>query len=340
MFELKSLLLLALFLLIEFLSLSFLLATLILQRIFFYVQEKVQKFWKAKISEQILIYLESAKPLIHTPLFSHPFLLLSVMESYNHKLKGGEWEQLKREIGARYLLPLARKRVRSFSWKKRSFAARAFAMAPDLQDEPFILSLTDDPVFLVRSIASLAAISLDSKKGIDLTLQHMAKGEGYAQFFYRDILLQGSREVFAYLAEAALKSPDAATHISCLQVFAGKTVPFPLPFLEKDLRSDQPQILLWALKALVRNPTKDAPVHFLQALNHANPQIREMGAFGLKHWIQPDTLKALEEALKDPVWEVKLQAAASLKEMGEEGMAILKKLSENEVVRYALDFLG
>lgn len=340
MFELKTLLLLFFFLLVEIGSLFFLLFALIYQRIFTTFKIKIQAHIRTKISDQIASYLENQRPFVPSPIFSHPLQLLSVLESYNRRIQGEEWESLKKEIAAKYLLKLARGSAKSLFWKKRSFAARVFALAPLPEDEALILRLLVDPVFLVNSLASLAAISLNSKKGIELTLHHMAEKTGYASCYYRDALLQGSTQTFAYMVEIAPKSPEI--HLACLEVFSGKTVTCPIPFLEADLRSKDPKIVLAALKVLVRNPLKNSKAIFWEALEPGvHPEeIRVQAAAGLKLFIDPDVLQKLEETLDDPSWKVRLQAALSLTEMGEPGMAILQKQKEKEAAYYALDFLG
>lgn len=338
MFELKSLLLLFFFLLIEIVSLLLLLFSLIYRRVFTTFKIKIQDRIRTRISHQITLYLEKPDSFAPKRFFSHRILLLSVLESYNRRLKGEEWEALKRKIADRYLLQVARRKATSPFWHRRSFAARIFALVPLPEDEPLILRLLADPVFLVKSLAAVAAIALNSKKGIELTLQHMIEKTGYARCYYRDALLQGSTQTFAYMAEIAQKKPEI--HAACLEILAGKTVACAIPFLEADLHSKDPTVALAALKALICNPLKNAKAIFLEALARPEEKIRVQAAVGLKLFIDPDVLQTLENTLSDPVWKVRLQAALSLTEMGPAGMAILQKQKEKEAAKYALDFLG
>lgn len=347
MFELKSLLIVLFLLFLEISLLFLILIGMLQRRIFAHFLEKIEEKRKAKITALVVSYLEEPRPFVWQRAFTHADILLSVLEAFNHRLSGGDWEKIKREIVALALSPKAKRSAKSWFWRKRSFAARVFALAPFPDEEPLILSLITDPVFLVRSTASLAAVLLESQKGIDLTLQEMAKQKnGYAHYYYRDILLQGATGAFIHMAKIAAEKRDRSLHLSCLEVFSGKTTPCPLPFLEEDLKSSDPELLLASLKVLARNPLIHTESIYQQALSHADPAIRAEAACGLKAYPSPQNLILLEQALKDATWEVRLQAAISLREMGEEGQAILKRQDAKtdkkaqEVAQYAMDFLG
>jgi HEAT repeat protein len=133
--------------------------------------------------------------------------------------------------------------------------------------------------------------------------------------------------------------------LAILEIFAKKTVSCPIPFLQRDLQSDNPKIRETALKVLVRNPQKDSEKLLLKYLEDPQDEIRAEAASGLSLFVNDEVLLQLQAALKDPSWKVKIQAAASLKKMGEKGIAILKeqdsKLDKTsyEVAQYAMDFL-
>lgn len=340
MLELKSLWILFLLIFLETIFLSLLFLGVLQHRIYAFFESKIIHKRQEAITDHILPLLEHPDTFSPHPVFAHTNLLLDALEAFNHRVRGAEWKQVKEKIASHYLLHKARRWSTSWFWKKRSRAARIFALQPLAQDEPLILKLLTDPVFLVQSVASLAAVQLESKKGVELSLHWMARtSQNYTRFYYRDILLQGSAKVFQYLAEISQGQKNPQIKLASLEVFAGKTVPVPLPFLKEDLASQDPQILSTALRVLIRNPTENTEEILLQASHNSAPIVRTVAALGLKTFAQPNILQALESMLKDPVWEVKLQAATSLSEMGSEGIEILKKRNEAEIARYALDFL-
>lgn len=345
MIELKTLLVLLFFLTLEIAILFFLVISLVNQKIYYYIQTIRYHRMRVRMTTKIIDYLERPRSFIPDKIFNQPFELLSVMETFNHRLKGGEWEELKKAIAAHYLLPKARKRAKSWFWRKRNFAARVFSVMPLVQDQALILALIRDSVFLVRSIASIAAVELNLKEGVEQTLLYMAQEFRYARCFYRDILLQGSVQTFSTIADIASKSRDPAIHLASLELFAGNTVTCPLPILQQDLESPDAEIRRNAVKALIQNPLKESEKILLAHLKDPDEEVRAEAALGLSHFMHPQTFSILNNLLKDPSWKVKLKAATALKRMGNKGMAILKKQDrvENklayEVARYAMDFL-
>ena len=160
---------------------------------------------------------------------------------------------------------------------------------------------------------------------------------------YLDIFLKSPLNTLAYLAKIDMTNIDI--HLSCLEVFAKKTALCPLPFLEKDLQSTHPKIHEMALKVLVRNPQKNSEELLSKFLEDPSETMRATAASGLNLFTNDSVLSKLTLTLKDPAWIVRLQAALSLKKMGDDGLTILKNQNPKidktsyEVAQYALDFL-
>ena len=229
----------------------------------------------------------------------------------------------------------------SFFWIKRNFAARCFALEPLIEDEKSILSLIDDPIFLVRSLASHAAIQLDSKEGIMKTLLHMSQETGYAHYRYRDILLHGSKNAFLWIEEIAEKKKRTSIHLACLEVLAGTTITLPLPFLEDDLASKNSNVRLATLKVLNRHPQKNSEKILFKCLKDPEEDVRAEAAIGLENFSSEETLKQLKIALKDSSIKVRLQAGTTLKKFGEVGREILMHQDEKQsrdIAKYVLEF--
>jgi hypothetical protein len=340
--DLKLLLFLLLLLSLEIILLGFLLVSILLRRIQFLVQQGLSEKIRANISAFIEECLEHETPFKKKWVFYARYDLLSCMEAFNHRLKGESWDRLKEQIVSEYLIKRARRSAKSFFWVRRNFAARVFALCPFLKDEALVLSLLEDPEFLVGGVAALAALQLESKKGIERILSEMSRAKGYPYYFYRDILLQGSLEALSLLKELTIHSKDPSIHLASLGVFASKTVPFALPFLERDLHSKSPEIRRAAFKTLVRNPNKEAFSLFMEALDDNDKIVRVQGLLGIEPFTDKESLSKIKEALKDEAWVVRIQAAESLKKRGE--VPFLKKIDSKtnqlvyEAVQYALEF--
>lgn len=343
MINLQALLILIFFFCTELLILFFLLISIICRRIYFFYSTFLSMYRRRKISQSILNYLEKKEPVAPKRIFAHRFELLPILEDFNHRVKGSDWEGIKNEIARRYLFDKARKWTQSLFWKRRNFAARVFALIPLKEDEQRILDLLDDPLFLVHSVAALAAVQLESEKGIDKILRNMGRERRYGRWFYRDILLQGSMQSMLRLNQIAMDCKEIQMHHAALEVFAGKTVTFPIPYLEKYLASEDLNLRLAALKVLVRNPQFASAEIFMKYLGDPDDAIRAEAAKGLEAFsLDQKTYEKLETALEDPSWNVRFQAASSLKKMGKKGLEFLKQQIPHTkayaVAQYALEF--
>jgi len=258
-------------------------------------------------------------------------LLLEVLEIFNHRFNGDEWEVLKNDLSSKFLLPQARRWTHKLSWMKRNFSARVFALSPLKEDESLINALIDDESFLVSSIASYAALKLESPIGIRKSLLKIAKKEGYNHYFYADILSQGSNTVFQLISQICQKRDHL--HLTCLEVLAMQTAQAPLKFLAKDLKSKDPELKQAALKVAIRNPQEEWLDIFCLNLSDENEEIRRLAAIGLKNYPSSKSLKALKRGLHDESWQVQLASAISLKVLNH-----LDLIEDKELKKYVQEF--
>lgn len=277
--------------------------------------------------------------------FAYQENLLSLMETFNRRFSGEEWEKVKEWIASEFLLTKARQWKTSKSWVKRNYSARCFALLPLVDDEDAILVLMDDPVFLVRNFAAIAAIRLESKQGLDKIIQHMSNEKGYARFFYRDILLNSkSLKIFNWIEEYAAYEREGEIHLTCLDLLAGINMPIDSHFLRGDLKSSKLSIRVAALKVFSNNPQIDSAEVLSKYINDPNEEIREQAVHGLGFVLSETTLEKLRQALNDPSWKVRFEAAKALKEMGRAGKAVLQRQTIDqgkeayETAQYVLQF--
>lgn len=299
---------------------------------------------KARISRLIADLIENEKPFSAKSApkeFSFFPVLLVVMESFDRRIQGSYWQEIKQAIGSQYLLPTARRLSKSIFWRKRNMAARAFSLISEKKDESDILTLIDDLSFLVRCFASSAAIHLESKNGIFKTLKHMIDESGYARYYYTDILLKGTQPVFSEILTIANQTKDPSMQLACSEILSKKTLPFPILFLRNWLMEKDPQIRLQALKILVRNPQENTEPFVVNALDDPDENIRAAAICCLEHFPSKTATVKLEKHLSDSMWGVRLQAAKLLKKIGK--TAILERQNQTdarayEVAQYALLF--
>lgn len=309
-------------------------------------QENKRMKEKRTIAQAILDYMKGKIPLeevLKKEKHSSKILLLQGLEEFNQRFNGEAWEKVRNQIADEYLLETARENVKNKDWVKRAFSAHCFSMHPLEEDKEAILSLMDDPVFLVRGNVISAILQLDIKEGIIKMLQHMNQEKGYGHYFYRDALLSGkSIKDLEWIEKIAETTADEVLHLACLEILSGKVININHPFLLRDLNSPNEKIRLAALKVFSRNPQKESLSVLLRFVNDPKEEIREEAYRGLEHFRSPQTLVALENGLRDPSWIARTRAAESLKNMGKLGKEILEKQDPNidknayEVAHYIL----
>lgn len=255
-------------------------------RIYYYFKDK-KTIKEKKIISQILIDgLEGRKNITQTvnKLRVDKCNLLSQLIAFDLCFKGDEWDVIKNAVSHRYLLPKARKSFNSMFWKNRMFSARSFFLTPCLEDGGLILKLLEDPVFLVRSRAAFAAVRLQRKEFIEKVLQKMSAEEGYAHYFYRDILLENSSEqLFTWVQEILISAPPPL-QLACLEILMGKYFPLALTDLTAQLNSEDPEIHLAAIKVLAHNPQKNSSEILRHALKDPDDRCRAVAAQGLENF--------------------------------------------------------
>lgn len=326
---------------IEFLILVVLIFSLAFHRSLFYILNIFYRKRKKILSDYFFTLIDQK---LNIDLNNFPGKkrwrreLLEVAESYNLKIKGEDWEKTKKEISTHFLIQYARKWARSFSWKKRNFAARVFNLFPFQEDEEMILKLMNDPEFIVRSPASSAAISLQSEKGIHKALYSIAHDEGYSFYFYQDLLVQNPDKVFEKVIEFA-KDPDI--HGGALRVLGSHTWSKPIPFLKDDLESPDPVIRRLGYKVLLNNEYQNRQEYFIKGLLDADEEVVLQSIRGIALYDITPHLQKLKEFLENRSWTIRLASARALMKEGKEGPQILKNetnATAREVAKYVMDF--
>lgn len=315
---------------VEISLILFFLILILVHRVYIYYKKKADERLKNKISEKIIHCLEHKESFTaDLSTFGDYKILLSILETFEYRVSGESWKELKNNITYTYLLPIARKRATSSSWVKRNFAARCFTLTPLKADEEYLFKLIQDPIFLVRSVAAIALARMEDKRGILDIIQQMSLEKGYAHYFYRDLLLGCSDKVFTWIKEVAEGEQNLAIHLACLELLSNKLMGTIPKYLRLDLDSEDANIRLAAVKIIARNPQKDSLDLLIKSLHESDPEIKKEAITGLQYFPSNETFKELENALKDSTWLVRLQAAQTLKKMGLRGIDILKNQNQN-----------
>ena len=313
----------------ELILVVFLLFVIIFVKIWNDYTRKKDEIIRKTISKGIMDYMKGKSPLENVLTRSGESskrLLLKELETFNQRFSGEDWDDVKEQIAQNFLLPAARKAIRSRKWLKRAFAARCFALSPLNADKDYILKLLDDPNFQVKSLVMPAVVYLKIKKGVVKILENMSQESGYYRYYYLDTLVSAkSQEIYDWIEEIAQDNPPRNLHLACLDVLSGKMQTIEAPFLFRDVESPYEEIRFAAIKVFARNPQKDSLEVLLRHVGDSHEEIRKESYKGLEHFRSSRTLQVLEKGLSDSHWNVRIQAANSLKNMGRAGLDILNK---------------
>ena len=270
--------------------------------------------------------------------------LLIVLESFNHRFKGSDWDAIKEEILTHFLIPYAKKWAHSFFWEKRLFTARCAALSPKLIDKKIILSLLEDSLFLVRAKAYTAATEVADLDVVHFLIKTICKTQGYERYLYKDLLTSCSTAVFQHIEKIAATAKDTQVYLMCLDLLSTRIFSIALFSLTELLQSTNREIRLAAVKILAHNTQKESYTILLSLIDDDNPLIRQHACYGLAGFPTEKSFHLLEQSLQDEKWPVRLQAAQSLRKMGEGGVHILEQQTKEsnthsyEVAQYALVF--
>ena len=314
-----------------------------LKRIFFFFQIKNSKKREENISALIVKSLENegyVDLFIASKVLLDPMSLLKGLESFDRLFKEESWLRLKKVLAEHFLFPKARRLAKSCFWKKRSFAARCFSLAPCKQNELILISLMKDRHFLIQSHAALALIALESPLGIKEVVSSMNDHPGFVRLFFRDALQGGSKEVINILIDLASVQ---SFHCACLEVFSRQSFSVPFPFLEKDLASENLEVRILAIKILSHNPIKNTESILIACSKDLEVKIRHQAVLGLSNFVSPQGVKRLEEIVLNSFEcrKIRLEAAKALKKLGR--VDILEKQNEKDleafkIAAYVLQF--
>ncbi len=287
-----------------------------------FVEKRVIKR-RLELSRYVLELLESESSPISVKSIKD---LIIVLESFDRNFSDEHWKTLKESVAKRYILPKTRKWVYSASWETRSFAARSFALVPDLGDEGLILELLRDRRFVISSKAASAVVAIQSEKGVEKIIEISSQTRGFMLHYYRDLFAKAPLSVQKILIE---KGKNSRYRETVLQLLSKHMLHLSIPFLEEGFVSEDREVKKAAIELCREGSSSLLP--FLQDPDHT---VRIQAIESLQAFVDKETAKDLLLSLeRDEHWEVRLAAAKALKKVGE--IDLLK--NRGEMSRYVLE---
>lgn len=263
--------------------------------------------------------------------------LLIVLESFERKLKGERWQEIKYRLIEQYLVKQAKRYVNSWFWKKRSIAARIYVLAPYLIGSDTAIQSLCDRAFLVYSYAARIVVTCEYEKGIEVMIDKMSKEKGYLFYYFRDLLRQGSDKIFEMVAKLASK-PEY--RLSCLAILSKTTYNSKIENIDADLYSKDEEIRKLAIQYIGHHPTETTEQLLLDLSHDETAMIRYMAIKQLEHFATPQVFDYLLNVLKnDRDQKIRICAAATLIKLGQrKRLEEFKDSQLQPIIRYAIEF--
>lgn len=255
-------------------------------------------------------------------------------------LSGVEQQALRRLARRAGLLAKAERMCRSPFWSRRLFGAKICVLVGHATPIRTVLLADRHPA--VRAQAVEWAVHRPDPSVIDVLLQMLGDRDGRCRFAAQDTLVRIGHPAIAPLI-GYLRTADHAGRLGALEValtMADARFIEPATVL---VDAAAPEVRARAVALLGALGSERGLSRITQALADEDPAVRIAALralSGLVHWPAAAAVAAL---LHDGAWDVRRQAALTLRAFGPPGLLFLRRLRDSPdhvaaaVARYALD---
>jgi hypothetical protein len=263
-----------------------------------------------------------------------PFILVPVLESFDHFHQSKRWSQLKTSIIEKYLLIKVHSYANSGNWKKRNFALRIYQLDLGLFPEGWVIDSLNDELPLNQIHAALCVGELGSKAAVNSLLTQLVDAGRFGRLAYEDALIQGNSDSLEWVKERYVIEEDVKIRRVCLDILSQKMEAGVLPHIIKDLKSDAFELKLAATRALGSQPSEESLVELSKLVKDESWVVRATTIKSLGRLGDQRIIPMLATGLRDSNWWVRLNSAMALLDMEELGMKVLK-MQDPEIDKYA-----
>jgi hypothetical protein len=255
-------------------------------------------------------------------------------------LSGVEQQALRRLAMRAGLLPKAERLCRSWFWSRRLFGAKICTLVG--HPAPVVRGLLADRNRSVRAQAVEWAVHAPDDEIVAQLLQMLGDRDGRCRFAAQDTLVRLGHAAIDPLIRY-LEHADHDGVLGALEVALTMADARLLGPASQLARSAAPDVRARAVALLGALGSEDGLTLIAGALDDAHPAVR-LAALralaGLGHW---PAAPAVARRLHDTAWDVRRQAALTLRALGSPGLIFLRRLRDGDdqvasaVARYALD---
>jgi hypothetical protein len=301
-------------------------------------QRERSKMARTRIQKILVLASEKDTPFDLNTLAESKlnYLLPAVLAMNTLDSVGPRWNKIQETLQEKYLLPMARKLTYQHRWTKKLKAIRCFAMAPQVEDEKYVLHLLQQKIPIIKYAAAHVAGHLATPNTLNAILEEMNHATHYLRHPFHDALRRGGEGSYQYLKKRFETEKNPFTRVSMLEVLADKMDDVIVNLLEPDLQSEHKNLKISAIKALGHYQSAKSIQLLLKQLDSQEWEVRALAARSLGYLRAQEAVDQLSKLCGDKTWWVRMNAALALKRIGPSGLSRLRGLKSEED-RYAYE---
>ncbi len=300
----------------------------------FYLNERHKK----RLSEQIEFYLSTF--LLTKQSFSEKDflkqwkrldLVLPIIYKIDQTNHDESWNAVRDAVVRNVLLPIARKKYDSYRWMNRLLSVQCFEIAMDDHDEEMVCNLLMDKIPLIHMHAVIAAVRHSTITMINIVISSMAEKRRLGQTVYLKVFEQAAPHTRDFIESRLNMETNPYTRATCFKIL----LEFPMSQSElsidtsADINSPNIELRLAAIRFTAYAHRENAIPLLIELLSNESWETRATCARLLGDLNSKSVIPELTKCMKDPVWWVRVNAANSLKNLGDEGLNVLHTQDPN-----------
>lgn len=256
-------------------------------------------------------------------------ILIPVINKFDKNVNSAAWHDLRLTLVHSVILPLARKAAMKKNWVMRFFAAEAFRLANEIDDEKYIVKLSKDSIPLVYLNALSAALKSKSKSALDVIITRMSDERGLTQSTYLQAFDNASATTRSMIEQHLQSTNEPYTRATCYKILLKYSAEKINWNIKSDIESSNLELRLAALRFLAHNEGKSSIPTLRHHLKDQQWEVRIAAIHCLGDLHAIEAISEIALCLRDPEWWVRINAGQALKNLGKEGIEVLKAQDPN-----------
>lgn len=310
---------------LEFIIVAILVLLAFVLKIYFSIKQKRLRNLSEETENFLLKLLKNPALFSSFPNKSKKIsILLPIIRKFDETMNNENWRELKEKIDKEILHGIARKAAFSKRWPCRFLAAESFKLYVENQDQEIIIKLINDKYPLVTLSAGATAIKLLNPKPINALIDRMSTERRLAITMFLVLFENANSKIINIIFDRLNNDSNPYIRASGYKILQKLSITEKFENFQKDLESTNIELKLSALRYIAYSKNDKAVSILTNMLNNQEWEVRSASVQLLSNLSAAGAIDKIAILLRDPTWWVRLNAAFALKNLGSEGMNVLK----------------